>query len=176
MSRSQLLILACSATKRIPAGSIYSDRAGALDLYDGPAYRIARKYVGCDKPRTAILSAEHGLIGEHRLTELYDRKMDDARASELAVAGYDQALAQIYRPSWRPGTPGYAFDHFGPYREVFVFGGALYRRVIETWDAAGLFRGARLTYTHGGIGMQLHQLKAFLDDCAGLGAEVGEAA
>lgn len=56
------------------------------------------------------------------------------------------------------------FDHFGPYSEVYVFGGALYRQVVTAWTGRGLFRRAAVGYAGGrGIGDMLHELRVWME-------------
>ena len=60
----------------------------AMDRYDGPAYKIVRKYLGAvPDARTydefLILSAEFGLIPDSRRIPYYDRRMTVERAEEL---------------------------------------------------------------------------------------------
>lgn len=159
------LILACSATKADePNGTV------AIELYDGPAYRVFRSYErdmiadfggtakAPDPPRVLILSAEHGLIGRYRHVLPYDRCMDIERVAHFI----DGPMPDVHEHTRRHRKDGEAFDRYRPASEVFVFGGELYRRVIQAWEAADLFRGSPVRYTSGGIGEQLGQLKDWL--------------
>ena len=164
--RGRLLVLACSASKAA-AG------ATAVDLYQGPAYQVLRRYErelverygGTGKapdphaPRVMVLSAEHGLVSRYRFLLPYDRKMDAPRAAELAEAVQD-AEAALYVPA---GPFSDRLEHFPEPLEVLAWGGKLYRQVLASWQEAGLFRGARVHYSHGGIGTQLGQLRRWLD-------------
>jgi len=80
--RDYLLIISCSQRK----ASIYNP-APAIELYDGPAYRIIRKMKqeGSFTRNTHILviSAKYGLLGPYDLIEKYDQKMTEKRAEEL---------------------------------------------------------------------------------------------
>jgi hypothetical protein len=56
----RLLILACSQRKNPARGKL-----PAIDRYDGPAFRVLRKYSrdsAANLPTVLILSAKHGLI------------------------------------------------------------------------------------------------------------------
>ena len=145
-----LLILSCSATKRGLPGLM-----PAVYRYDGPAYRVLRAsgWPGSDGPhvRVVILSAYHGPLDPFTPIEDYDVKMDGDRA---------QVLSQF----WPLGKRLLGLlDH--PTSEVFVFGGALYREVIQAWGAAGPFEHVpgEVAYSDGGIGTQLGQLTRWLE-------------
>lgn len=70
----QLLILGCSQAKREGDGLL-----PALDRYDGPPYRVLRKFLrGHHWPSSvsiAVLSAKHGLFGGLKGIEDYDVRM-----------------------------------------------------------------------------------------------------
>jgi hypothetical protein len=78
---SRSLILACSRRKRLD-----EELLPAVERYDGPAFRVLRRFVR-EKPPEApdvlILSAEHGLISQDMPIAAYDRMMTPARAREL---------------------------------------------------------------------------------------------
>lgn len=80
-SGRRLLILSCSQRKRPDEGLL-----PAVKRYDGPAFRILRRFLSENPSRAPdilILSAEHGLIPHDLPITLYDRKMTPARAREL---------------------------------------------------------------------------------------------
>jgi hypothetical protein len=155
----RLLILSCSDTKREPEPGRTMQ---ALQLYDGPAYRVVRGYLdrvkmlGASNLSVLILSAEHGLIGGWDHIQPYDRKMDVARASELAKSkACRRAFAQAVE------VPA----------DTFAFAGASYRNCIS--ELAAHYRKdnkmttaclASMTFAEGrGIGDMLAQLKAWLE-------------
>jgi len=78
---SRLLILSCSQRKRSDPGLM-----PAIERYDGPAFRILRKYRREQRgrvPQTFVLSAKYGLIsGEHPISE-YDQRMTMPIAQEM---------------------------------------------------------------------------------------------
>jgi hypothetical protein len=79
-NKQDLLIIACSARKRRSSHSL-----PAIEIYDGPAYRIIRKRLrlGDGQPEIWILSAKHGLIrATHRIYP-YDVRMSRKRAGEI---------------------------------------------------------------------------------------------
>ena len=79
----KLLILGCSDVKRDADGFL-----PALDRYDGPAYRVIRKFLRENQwpadMSIAVLSAQHGLFGVFKNIEDYDRRMDPATARSQA--------------------------------------------------------------------------------------------
>lgn len=132
-----LLILACSATKRLDPGPL-----PAIERYDGPFYRVLRKALRerpglAERLAVCIISAQHGIIAADNLILNYDRRMTSARAAELAPM---VATALAHR--WPPA-----------YVEV----GSRYRRALPPppWPAS-------VVVGHGGIGERLGQLKRWL--------------
>lgn len=161
MVEGRLLIVACSKRKRARA-------AAALELYDGMTYRVLKRRNRAGFLRRAtevlILSAEHGLIAPTEVIAPYDRKMDEARAHELAGGRPRERARALVR-----GLPGW------PHKEVFCCGGAHYRSVIQAYEAAGLFGRAGVAYSCGVLGEQLAQLKRFLEGRAPGGPGNGRA-
>lgn len=146
LTMTRLLVISCSGRK-------HPGPARAVDLYDGPAFKVLHKA----KSRTpvAVLSAKYGIVAGGDLLETYDRKMDEHRAREFCeskkyLAAARSAVGRL--EGW-------------PFAEVFCYGGALYRRVVRAYADEGVFGPkARVSYSDGRIGEQLHQLKAFLLD------------
>lgn len=72
--QSQLLVMACSATKREDA-----DYIPALERYNGSTYQVLRKFlrqsVWPSSLSIAVLSARHGLIGGLAQIKKYDERM-----------------------------------------------------------------------------------------------------
>jgi hypothetical protein len=143
---NRTVIVACSATKRRDVGEL-----SALARYDGPAWRTLRACLTCMVEPPLALSAEFGLISAYQEIPDYDRKLDTERACVLVPRVADQ-LEEFARQGKLRG-------------EIFLYGGKLYRQLLE---AAALVASDRLgrelpiTYSRGGIGHQLGQLKAFL--------------
>lgn len=83
VSRDQLLVVGCSATK-----VDYSGQLPAIIRYDGPMFRVMRAYMRDYRwpsgLSVAVLSAEYGLVGAMTPIPHYDRRMDAKRAEELA--------------------------------------------------------------------------------------------
>lgn len=143
---SRLLILACSATKRR-----FDGPRAAIAVYDGPAWRTLRSNLTCAIEPPLVLSAEHGLISVYQEIEAYDRRMTAARSRELI----DPTAAKIAELGGIGSARG----------EIFFYGGALYRSTMQQAIQLAeleLERDIPVTYSSGGIGDQLGQLKAWL--------------
>ena len=139
----KLLILGCADRKRDSGGFL-----PALDRYDGPAYRVIRKYLReyqwPEDVSIAVLSAEHGLFGILKGIKDYDKKMDVTTAKEHASESSTTlskwatshqsihvSLGKDYMPAVQP-----ALDLLGICPQVF----------------------------EGPIGQKLNQIKTFLTD------------
>src|SRR5260221_13600341 len=89
MSGRRVLIMACSATKDPAPGGL-----PAYLRYQGSGWKTYRATLRTIAPalwpETIILSAEFGLIRDCREILNYDRRLDVARAAELATS-----MAQI---------------------------------------------------------------------------------
>ena len=139
----RLIILACSQRK------IQGKRVmPAMDRYDGPAYKVVRKWIRTIPDARShhdflILSAEFGLISDSLCIPYYDRRMTVERAKEL-----HQGTLDALKPILSSGT----------YHAVFVYMGKTYRGAIEGVNA--FFPD--IQYSHGGIGLQISQLRQFL--------------
>lgn len=81
---TRLLILSCSRQKRAEAGTL-----PAIERYDGPAFRVVRKFLRQHPQATLevwVLSARSGLIPATHPMPHYDQRMTPQRAAELAPA------------------------------------------------------------------------------------------
>ena len=142
----ELLILGCSQTKQE-----YAKQLPALEVYDGPFYRMLRKFLRerqwPGNLSIGVLSAKHGLFGVIKEIDHYDLRMSRAIAADQATQCADtltkwaeshtkiySALGKDYQPAIRP-----AQDDMGVAINCF----------------------------NGGIGEKLGQVKRFLyDQCA----------
>ncbi len=139
----RLLILGCADRKRDSEGLL-----PALDRYDGPAYRLLRKFLRAhqwpEDISIAVLSAEYGLFGVLKGIADYNRRMDPATAKATAPQcstaltkwsaahrSVHVALGKDYMPAVQPGL-----EALGLEKQVFA----------------------------GGIGQKLSQIKSFLTD------------
>ena len=136
----RVLILGCSATKRT------GPPMAAIERYDGPFFRVLRKYrdEGGELPMTLILSAQAGLITSSTILHEYDQKMDEKRAKEII---YDPFLRNRFR-TYMEGA-GY---------NVFCVMGESYRRIILRW----MEEHEEIYFAEGGIGEMQSQLHDWL--------------
>lgn len=140
MASQRLLILACSQRKRSEVG-----RLTAIERYDGPAFRVVRRFVkigGAPLPDIYVLSAQFGFIPGTALIPMYDRRMSSSRAGELAEL-VEAQMSNLYLE---------CYDH------TFVHAGTDYRRILPT----SRLLSQQLTFANGSPGTQLAQLKAWL--------------
>ena len=129
----RLLLLGCSQAKVGTCG-----RLPAFQRYDGPAYRVFRKFLR-DCPDAVppinlyILSAKYGLISGDILIPDYDLRMTKERAEQLkpAVKKSLSLILSLYH-----------------YDEIFVGMGKLYREVVTDL----LPPDSRVVVAEGGIG------------------------
>ncbi|MCX9089772.1 MAG: hypothetical protein OIN90_19675 [Candidatus Methanoperedens sp.] len=133
-----LLILPCSKQKK----KLYG--ACALELYDGPSYRIVRK----NQPKNLdilILSAKYGLINSDNLISHYDQIMTPNRAEELA----NEIMVKLER-TFRNED----------YDEVFINLGKKYMLALD--ESKNILDEHNVNWANGQIGERLHQLKIWL--------------
>lgn len=136
--RNNLLIIPCSKIKK-PQSDIC-----ALDLYDGPFYRLIRKY----HPKSfeiLILSAKYGIIKSDEIISYYDQKMTKERANELN----DTIHFFLSR---------YLVEN--QFENVYINLGKLYFAALE--PSMKLFYNMDVHQASGGIGLRLHQLKKWI--------------
>ena len=132
VNKERLLILSCSDRKK-------ADRAKAIDLYDGPAFRVIRKYLKTkDGVDVKILSAKYGLISQDEIIDTYNQKMTPESAATYRKKYLRES--KILQNS---------------YDDIFFFGGKVYRSVL---------RNNNFKYGEGRIGEKLSQLKAWLNE------------
>ena len=81
----RLLVLACSERKVTAAGLL-----PAVDRYDGPPFRVLRKYLRehTGAPDILILSAKYGLIPSDQQIPYYDCRITRASARVLKSKSY----------------------------------------------------------------------------------------
>ena len=134
--KRKLLILSCSNKKR---EGLYK----AIELYDGPAYRIIRNYLKYQNNiDIKILSAKYGLIDPDLVIPTYNQKMTKEKVLEY-VEKYKDMIKDLERK----------------YDDIFVYGGRYYRMVIME-----VAKSNKIKYSEGAIGKQLSQLKRWLYD------------
>lgn len=140
----RMLILACSRRKR-PGENLLP----AIERYDGPAFRILRRFLRkrpSETPHILILSAEHGLIAHDLPIATYDRKMTPARARELRPS----VLADLHRIASTRSI-----------QETLIVAGRHYLMALQAGDAL-LVPGLNARACPGPLGKKLAQLHDWL--------------
>lgn len=141
---SRLLILACSHRK-VPA----KGKLRAIDRYDGPAFRVLRKYLR-ETPdgslAVLILSAKYGLIDCERAIPWYDQRLSGASAARLQPQVLATAKRVLRSHDWRA---------------VGLCAGKEYRSVLGGL-AELVPAGTRLDLLAGGQGKRLAALRDWL--------------
>lgn len=135
------LLLACSQRKAPDHGLLR-----AIERYDGPAFRVLRRYLRASGDRDLIvyiMSAEFGLIPGSRSIPSYDRRMTRERAAELAPSVARDLTAAIHtaRPS-----------------ELFICAGETYVGALAGWKRGPL----NVHFAAPGQGRKLRSLKNWL--------------
>ena len=129
----RLLMLGCSERKVGTCG-----RLPAFQRYDGPAYRVFRKFLR-DCPDAGppmnlyILSAKYGLISGDILIPDYDLRMTPERAEQLKPA-VQKSLDLVLGLHW--------------YDEIFIAMGKVYRAALMD----SMPSDSRVVVAEGGIG------------------------
>ena len=135
---TRLLIVNCSQRKKCVVEGL------AIDVYDGPSYRILRKYKKSDVD-ILILSAKYGLITHDKRISNYDQRMTKQRAMDFK----DETTSKLVNVM-----------KTHDYLEVYVDLGSAYRYAIDFNDPA--LRNINFKFNEGTIGKRLHNLKIWL--------------
>jgi hypothetical protein len=142
--QQRLLILSCSKAKNPASRSV-----PAIDLYDGPAFRVLRRFISSSDVSAeldiVILSAKHGFISPSTLIAAYDQRMDP-----------DTAM-----PSARLREQLAAFTVGKRYSEVFINLGSDYFSRLPDIETV-LDGRPSILIARGRIGQRLHSLKEWL--------------
>jgi len=145
MNNRFLMIIPCSKRKCDSVGSMIA----AIDLYDGPFYRIIRKTFReqgeLNNLDIKILSAKYGLISSYEHIAYYDQKMTANRAKELATSIKNILTNQLQR---------------NDYREIFINVGKSYMLALE--PCSYMLNSENVIYAHGMIGERMRQLKIWM--------------
>lgn len=145
--RKYLLIIPCSKRKILSLGR----KIPAIDLYDGPFYRILRKFFRQhDVPQyidILILSAKYGFISSHNVISTYDECMTPHKAKELSSDIYNFLKALLNREE---------------YQEIFINLGKTYALALT--DSEELLNQHNVSFGKGQIGERMHQLKNWLQE------------
>jgi hypothetical protein len=148
MAKKYLLILPCSKQKK------QLNNVSALDLYDGPFYKITKKYF-LSNVDILIISAKYGLIRSSEIISYYDQKMTIERARELSN-NIRIKLNELFKR-----------NH---YDKIFINLGRTYMLVLE--DSKWVLEGENVYCASGKIGERLHQLKNWLKEISSEDADL----
>lgn len=139
----KLLVLSCSQAKRDCDGLL-----PALDRYDGPPYRVLRKFLrDYQWPKDVsigVLSARYGLFGILKGIENYDERMDAATAQAKA-SECSRTLEK------------WALDH----PKVYLSLGRDYLPAVQ--PALDRLNNKKKVF-QGSIGLKMSQIKSFLNN------------
>ena len=143
---TRCLLMACSKAK-----SPKSNLLPAIERYDGPHFRVLRRFLyevpsDRDDLEILILSAKYGLISGDRLVPNYDRIMTAARAEELHPQVLDSLKKQIVENRWT---------------EIFVLMSAAYHEAIRGFEA-DLPSKTKVIHAEGAPGIKARQLRSWL--------------
>jgi hypothetical protein len=146
----RLLILGCSKAKTAHEGLV-----PAIERYDGPAFRVLRRYLRERHDpalRILVLSAEYGIIAADAQIPRYDRRMTLARARELQCRVSATLSRLLHESDMLPDDP----------HHVFVVLGKAYREAVSDYVGEG---GHWLSdrCVSGPPGQRLAQLKTWLN-------------
>jgi hypothetical protein len=141
MGERDLLIIACSDRKKRVEGPI-----PAIELYDGPSYRVLRNRLNGmhNSPAIWILSAKHGLLWSDSHIYNYDERL--TREKVKAV----QANVEIFIRKWAPE---------GKFKNIFIWAGRDYLDVLPK----AFLASSNVHVATGAIGQKLHLLKQWCD-------------
>ena len=137
MSERSLLIIACAACKKRCEGAV-----PAIELYDGPAYRILRKWLHgtCTKLAIWVLSAKYGLLWADSPIYWYDECLNTDKIE--SVRQDVESFIERYAP---PGS----------FESIFIWAGKMYLRALPP----SFLDRPNIHIAEGPIGQKLRQLK-----------------
>lgn len=138
MAKEYLAIIPCSKRKK-ELGS-----GPAIELYDGPFYRILRKYP-LSNLDILIISAKYGLISSEDVILNYDLKMTGRIASELSDSVSKKLNEKVGASQ---------------YKEIFINLGQIY--MLSLGDISHIVKNNVCIIAEGQIGERMHQLKEWL--------------
>ena len=141
MAEQDLLIISCSERKNNK-----SHLLPAIELYDGPGYRILRKRLNGihNSPEIWILSAKHGLLWSDSHIYNYDERLTKEKAKDV------RADVETFIKRWAPK---------GKFKNVFIWAGRDYLDMLPQEFLAH----PNVRVAIGAIGQKLHLLKQWCD-------------
>lgn len=131
----KLLIIPCSKVKKNLMN------ISAVELYDGPFFRMIRKYRS-NNFDILVISAKYGIIEGNKKISYYDQKMTVERAKELSKEIH-ATLSQ--------------YLHENCYSDIYINLGKTYFDALK--PSFYLFDKKKVHLASGGIGTRLHFLK-----------------
>jgi hypothetical protein len=137
------VVLSCSQRKTSDSGLL-----PAIQRYDGPYYRVIRRYLPTTTapPLIWILSAEYGLITGEQPIALYDRRMTTDRAIQLR-----SEVLRRFRQLWpASGLTDLLINLSQDYEQAFAS------------CLAEITEDVHVQRTRGGIGSRSGQLRQWL--------------
>jgi hypothetical protein len=140
----RLLIMACSQRKDPTEGS-----RAAIDRYDGPAFRVLRKYMRAGAgslPSVLILSAKYGLIPASRKIVNYDCCLTARSADQLRPQVLEEAARIFCSCRWE---------------QIAVCAGKQYWRALAGFEEL-VPQDVRIDFIKGGQGPRLTALRDWL--------------
>jgi hypothetical protein len=143
----RLLILSCSQQKS-PASQLLP----AIERYQGPAFKVLRKYLREDPSeplQVLILSGKYGLIRVSHKIPNYNVRLTAAAAEAI-----QPAILKRLRETFREAA----------YLEVGFCLGRYYRRAVEGYKEIVPER-IKVTFIQGGLGCRLTNLRNWLRRC-----------
>ena len=139
--KDYLLIISCSERK-----TQTSNPAPAIELYDGPFFKMIRKLKNESKfsnnIHVLIISAKYGIVGLYDLLEKYDQKMTKKRAEELKIEVKKKLEEFLSNKN---------------FKEIFICMGKNYRLTLKDFNFE-----VPAIYVNGKIGEKLSQMKGWL--------------
>ena len=144
-----LLIISCSNRKN-NAHSLLP----AIELYDGPGYRVLRKRLnGTNKsPEIWVLSAKHGLLWSDSHIYSYNERLTPKKVADL------KENIEVFIKRWAPE---------GKYKNIFIWAGRDYLNILPQ----EFLELPNVRIATGAIGQKLHLLKQWCVVWQGSGNE-----
>jgi hypothetical protein len=142
---TRCLILSCSQAKRDG-----KEAMPALERYDGPAFRVVRRFLTEAEPVLRdvdiyVLSAQYGLIPAARRIANYDRRMSPARAAELCCKVVSELRGVLEQG----------------YEELFLSLGRTYLEATDGFEAT-VPEATQVIVSQAAAGRRLTELKRWL--------------
>ena len=138
MQNRKLLIVSCSKIKK------NLQKGPAIEIYDGPYYRILRKS-DLSNIDVKIISAKYGLIDSDTPISPYEQRMT-RKVAKLLVPNVSEGVLEALSSS--------------KYSDVLLELGKDYLNTVQVdWDK---FPNKRITIDINPIGIRLHNLKNWL--------------